>query len=150
MSFQRLSGRVRGCSPAGEEPGSGQKSQNPKIPKRNGKMSLFHKTEENAAPVTFTDKEAVVALLFLTVTAVQRVRDAIDAKGRAEVFEAGVRALPPELKQTVYTLAGDIVFADGTASPEEMTFLREVQEALEVPDELATKVIEVMRIKNCG
>jgi tellurite resistance protein len=146
-------------------------------------MSLFHKTEENAAPVTFTDKEAVVALLFLTVTAdgeiapqeeelviaasnrmkllrdqgiadfnaaVQRVRDAIDAKGRAEVFEAGVRALPPELKQTVYTLAGDIVFADGTASPEEMTFLREVQEALEVPDELATKVIEVMRIKNCG
>jgi tellurite resistance protein len=146
-------------------------------------MSLFHKTEENAGPVTFTDKEAVVAILFLSVTAdaeiapeeeelvvaasnrmkllrdqgiadfnatVERVRDAIDAKGRAEVLAAGVKGLPAELKETVYALAGDIVFADGTALPEELTFLREAQEALGVPDELATKVIEVMRIKNRG
>ena len=146
-------------------------------------MSLFHKTEENAGPVTFTDKEAVVALLFLTVTAdgeiapeeeelvvaasnrmkllrdqsipgfnatVQTVRDTIDEKGRAATLAAGVKALPPELNSTVYTLAADIVFADGTAQQTEMSFLREMQEALDVPDDLATKVIEVMRIKNKG
>ncbi len=150
----------------------------------NGKMSLFHHTTGgNAGPVTFTDKEAVVALLYLTVTAdgsiapeeeelvvatsnrmkllrdqdvadfnatVQKVRDAIDTKGRAAVQEAGVKGLPAELRETVYTLAADIVFADGTALPEEMIFLRQAQEALGVPDDLATKVIEVMRIKNRG
>jgi len=146
-------------------------------------MSLFHSTEENADSVAFTEKEAVVALLFLTVTAdgkiapeeealviaasnrmkllrdqtihefnaiVQKVRDAIELKGRGPVFAAGVKGLPPELRETVYALAGDIVFADGTAAPEEVTYLREMQEALEVPDDLATKVLEVMRIKNRG
>jgi uncharacterized tellurite resistance protein B-like protein len=133
--------------------------------------------------VAFTDKESVVAILFLVVTAdgsiapeeeelviaasnrmkllrdqaipefnaaVQKVRDAIDAKGRAEVLDAGIKALPPELNETIYALAGDIVFADSVAQPEELIFLREVQERLGVSDELATKVIEVMRIKNRG
>ena len=146
-------------------------------------MSLFHKSEENAGPVAFTDKESVVAILFLVVTAdgsiapeeeelviaasnrmkllrdqtipefntaVQKVRDAIDSKGRAEVLDAGVKALPADLKETVYALAGDIVFADGTAQPEELVFLREVQERLGISDDLATKVLEVMRIKNRG
>jgi tellurite resistance protein len=81
---------------------------------------------------------------------VLKVRDAIDAKGRAEVFAAGVKGTPPELWQTVYTLAADIIFADGTCSPEETACLRELQEALGVSDDLATKVVEVMRIKNCG
>jgi len=78
------------------------------------------------------------------------VRDAIDSKGRAEVLDAGVKALPADLKETVYALAGDIVFADGTAQPEELVFLREVQERLGISDDLATKVLEVMRIKNRG
>jgi uncharacterized tellurite resistance protein B-like protein len=150
---------------------------------RNGTMSLFHKTDENAGPVTFTDKEAVVALLFLVVTAdgsidpaeeelviaasnrlkllrgqgvlefnaaVYKVREAIEAKGRPEVFAAGVKALPAELRETVYALSGDIVYADGSADPEELKFLREMQEALQVTDELATKVLEVMQVKNRG
>ncbi len=111
-------------------------------------MSLFHKTEENAGPIAFTDKEAVVAILFLVVTAdgsiapeeeelviaasnrmkllrnqsidefndaVQKVRDAIEAGGRDPVFAAGVKALPPELREAVYALSADIVFAEGAA-----------------------------------
>jgi hypothetical protein len=146
-------------------------------------MSLFHPTPANAAPLTFTDKEAVVALLFLTVTAdgeiareeeelvvaasnrmkllrdqsipafnatVQTVRDAIDSHGRDRVLSAGVKALPVELTATVYTLATDIVFADGIGRQDELSFLRQMQEALSVADDLATKVIEVMRIKNRG
>jgi uncharacterized tellurite resistance protein B-like protein len=142
-------------------------------------MSLFHKAEENA----FTAKEAVVALLFLAVTAdgniapeeeelviaasnrmkllrdetidefnaiVYKVRETVEAKGREAVFAAGVKGLPPELRETVYALAGDIVYADGMAAPEEGVFLRELQEALDVADDFATKVLEVMRIKNRG
>jgi len=146
-------------------------------------MSLFHKTPEAAGPLTFTDKESVVALLFLVVTSdgsidpaeeelviaasnrmqllrhqaipefnaiVQKVRDAIDGKGRAEVFAAGVKGLPEDLRETVYALAGDIVFADGKAEKGELECLREMQEALQIPDELATRVLEVMQIKNRG
>jgi len=149
----------------------------------NGDMSLFHSTTENAGPVTLTDKESVVALLFLVVTAdgniapeeeelviaasnrmkllrvlaipefnaiVLKVRDGIDTKGRAEVFAAALKGLPADLGETVYALAGDIVSADGTVEAAEISFLREIQEALGISDELATKVLEVMRIKNRG
>lgn len=130
-----------------------------------------------------TDRESVIGLLFLVVTAdgniapceeelvigasnrmkllkdqpipefnaaVQKVRDAIDAKGRAEVFTAAVAGLPVELREPVYALAADIIHADGSCDPEELKFLREIQEHLTISDELATKVLEVMRIKNAG
>jgi len=81
---------------------------------------------------------------------VYKVRDAIDSKGRDEVFTAAVKGLPPDLRETVYALAGDIVFADGCAQPAEVACLRALQEALAISDDLATKVLEVMRIKNRG
>lgn len=146
-------------------------------------MSLFHKTEEGAGPVAFTDEEAVLAILFLAATAdneiapeeeemviatsnrmkllrkqsieafndmVEKVRNGIDARGREDVFAAATKALPAEVRETVYALAADVVFVDGTVRPEENEYLRMVQEALQVPDDLAAKVIEVMRIKNRG
>jgi hypothetical protein len=148
-------------------------------------MSLFHHTEEKAEAgvVSLNEKESVVGLLFLVVTAdgsiapeeeelviaasnrmkllrclaipefntvVQKVRDAIDAKGRAEVFAAAIKGLPVDLGETVYALAADIVSVDGVVEPAEITCLREMQEALGISDDLATKVLEVMRIKNRG
>lgn len=151
--------------------------------KNRTQMSLFNKTEEKAGPVTFTDKEGVVGLLFLVVTAdgaiapaeeelviaasnrmkllqslaipefnalVLKVRDAIDANGRDEVFDAAVKALPEDLKPTIYAMAADIICADAALCPEEGAFLRKMQEALQIPDDFATKVLEVMRVKNCG
>ena len=82
--------------------------------------------------------------------AVWKVRDAIEKSGRDAVFSAAVAGLPPELGKQSTRSGRDIIFADGTVVPEENDFLRRVQEALKVPDELATKVIEVMRVKNSG
>jgi uncharacterized tellurite resistance protein B-like protein len=146
-------------------------------------MSLFHKTEESAGPVTFTEKEAVLALWYLVVTAdgqiapeeealviaasnrmkllrkqsndefndtIAAVREAIEKCGRDGVVAAGSKALPAELGEPVYALAADIMFADGTASPAEIECLRKIQEALEIPDDLATRIAEVMRLKNRG
>ena len=148
-----------------------------------GKMSLFHKSHEPAGPIAFTDKEAVLAIWFLVVTAdgtiapeeeelviaasdrmqllrkqtidqfndmVEKIRDAVDKTSRDAVFAAAVQAIPADLREPVYALAADIVFADGAISPEENDCLRKIQEALEIPDALATKVVEVMRMKNSG
>jgi len=82
--------------------------------------------------------------------AVQKVRDAIGAKGREEVFAVAVQSLPANLKETVYALTADVVYADGIGKAEENDFLRKVQEALGVSDEVASKVVEVMRLKNRG
>jgi len=81
---------------------------------------------------------------------VAKIREAIEKSGRDAVFAAGVKAVPVDLRKTVYALAADIVFVDGTSRPEETDCLRKVQEALVIPDDLATKVVEVMRLKNSG
>jgi uncharacterized tellurite resistance protein B-like protein len=81
---------------------------------------------------------------------VQKVRDAIDGSGRDAVFGEAVKGMPGDLKETVFALAADVVFADAQCKTEEIEYLRKVQEALGVPDELATKVVEVMRLKNRG
>jgi len=146
-------------------------------------MSLFHKSDETAGPVTFNDQQAVVALLFLVVTAdggiepceeelviaasnrmkllrglsidqfnevVYKIRDAIEAHGRDAVFAAAVTATPANLRDTVYALAADVACSDGTICNEEGACLRNLQESLSVTDDFATKVLEVMRVKNRG
>jgi len=133
--------------------------------------------------VTFNDKEATLALLFLAVTAdgdiapeeeelviaasnrmkllrkqsidefngmVWKIREAIEASGRDAVFEASVKGVPPDLNETIYALCADIVFAEDSANPSELEYLRREQEALQISDEFATKVIEVMRVMNRG
>jgi tellurite resistance protein len=82
--------------------------------------------------------------------AVQKVRDAIDAGGRDAVFSAATKSAPPDLAGTVYALAADVAFAEGSTTPEENDFLRKVQEGLGISDDLASKIVEVMRLKNLG
>jgi uncharacterized tellurite resistance protein B-like protein len=146
-------------------------------------MSLFHSKDENAGPLTFSEKESAVALLFLVVTAdgsiqpeeeelviaasnrmkllkdqaipefnsiVFKVRDAIEASGREAVFAAAAKGLPADLGDTIYALAADIVCADGEICDAEIAYVRQLQEALKVNDETATKILEVMKIKNRG
>lgn len=108
--------------------------------------------EEEAVVVAASNRMKVLRKLSIDQfnDLVQKVRDGIDAKGRDEVFAAGVAGLPEELRGTVYALAADVVFADGQAQPAETDCLRRAQEALAISDDVATKVVEVMRLKNCG
>jgi len=81
---------------------------------------------------------------------VAKIRNAIDQGGRDPVFATAVKALPTDLRQPIYALAADLVFADAAVRPDEVDCLRNFQEALEIPDALATQIIEVMRLKNSG
>jgi uncharacterized tellurite resistance protein B-like protein len=81
---------------------------------------------------------------------VDNVRKTIESAGRDATFARAIAGLPAELRETVYALCADVVYAQGNATPEETAFLRQFQEAAHIPDDLATKVIEVMRLKNCG
>ncbi|NJM97659.1 MAG: tellurite resistance TerB family protein [Phormidesmis sp. RL_2_1] len=70
--------------------------------------------------------------------------------GPNEMVASARAALPPNLAPTAFASAVDLVFADGTVSAEEQAFIDDLRRILEIPDELALKIVEVMTIKNRG
>ena len=62
------------------------------------------------------------------------------------IFDAAKKALPMELRETAFAAATYLVFADGIVTEEEGNFLGELWGDLEISDEIAQKIIEVMEI----
>lgn len=59
-------------------------------------------------------------------------------------------SLPAELRQTAFACAVDIALADGVIEQDEQNLLEELQKVLEVPENIALNIIQVMIIKNRG
>jgi hypothetical protein len=78
----------------------------------------------------------------------ERVVDLFNVHGLGVVLAAAAKALPEELRAPVFAIAVDLVLADGQASGEERKFIDGLQGLLQVPDEAALKIIEVILIKN--
>ncbi|MGI8935236.1 MAG: tellurite resistance TerB family protein [Phormidesmis sp.] len=70
--------------------------------------------------------------------------------GPQALIESARAALPPSLAPTAFTIAVDLVFADGIVSAEERAFIDDLRHILVIPDDLALKIVEVMTIKNQG
>ncbi len=58
--------------------------------------------------------------------------------------------LPPELRDTAFAMAADLVLADSVETDDEEAFLEKLRSSLEVAEDLAQKIVEVMLIKNRG
>lgn len=71
-------------------------------------------------------------------------------QGLDTFLEMCIRVLPEKLYQTVFAISVDLVLADGSVSREEKDFLYDLQKHLEIDTELASKIIEVIIIKNRG
>ena len=74
----------------------------------------------------------------------------VQKRGAAAVIEAAKQALSPELRETSFVMAADLVLADGEVDDKEKKFLEDFQKALGISDELALKIIEVVVMKNRG
>ena len=55
-----------------------------------------------------------------------------------------------DLTETAFAIATDIVLADGEVTEEEQKLLNDLFQLLEIPEETAIKIIDVMLIKNQG
>jgi hypothetical protein len=66
------------------------------------------------------------------------------------LLAAAIASLPHELQETVFAVTADIVLSDGEVTEEEEEFLNLLYRALEIPEETALKIIEVMLMKNRG
>lgn len=77
-----------------------------------------------------------------------RVLNLLKKQGAGAVISLSKEALTPEQRQTAFAIAADLVLADGVVEDEEKKYLDDLQKALEVPDDMALKVVEAMVIKN--
>jgi uncharacterized tellurite resistance protein B-like protein len=81
-------------------------------------------------------------------TVVQRVLHLCETRGADAVASLAARSLPDDLRLPAFTLAVDLVLADGEATAEERTFIDELQARLQISDADAAKIVDVIIIKN--
>jgi tellurite resistance protein len=74
----------------------------------------------------------------------------LQREGVEALFTSAKEALSPELRETAFAIAADLVLVDGVITPEERSFLDDLYDILEISESVATQVIEVMAIKNRG
>jgi tellurite resistance protein len=71
-------------------------------------------------------------------------------QGRDSLLQLAKSSLPYEMGATVFAICTDLIMSDGTVEPEEEAFLERLHQLLEVPQETALQIIQVMIIKNKG
>jgi tellurite resistance protein len=74
----------------------------------------------------------------------------LNRDGIGALFAIAQSSLPPELSETAFAVAADLILADGMVTEEEQEFLNQLCAALNIPSDLAVKIVEVMMIKNRG
>lgn len=81
---------------------------------------------------------------------IDRLLSILQREGVDVLFYAAMNTLPDDLRETAFAVATDIALADGDVSDEEENLLNDLYHALDIPEEMAVKIIEVMLIKNKG
>lgn len=74
----------------------------------------------------------------------------VRSDGVEKLITLSCAAITPDLKQTAFAVAADLLMADGHIANEEKKFLEKIQHALAVEDGIALKIVEVIAIKNKG
>jgi tellurite resistance protein len=83
-------------------------------------------------------------------TMFDRVLNVLKKQGAGSLIESAKETLTPEMKETAFAVAADLILADGVVEDTEKKFLDDLQKALEIKDDLALKIAEVLVIKNRG
>jgi tellurite resistance protein len=79
-----------------------------------------------------------------------KIRRTISKKGVSTLITESAQALSPELKETAFVVAVDMIFADGIVEDEEKALVETIQGALEISDSLAAQALDIFIIKNRG
>lgn len=79
-----------------------------------------------------------------------RLMGILRRSGPEKLIELSVPAVPPELRETVFANACDIVLADGVVEDDEKQFIDNLMIKLEIDRARAKTIIQVMVFKNQG
>ena len=81
---------------------------------------------------------------------IDRFQKIINRDGVGTLVDAAKKGLKDDMKETAFANAVEIVLADGYVDTKEKEFLEHLQKAVEISDERAQTIIEVIMIKNRG
>jgi uncharacterized tellurite resistance protein B-like protein len=81
---------------------------------------------------------------------IQRLLEQIEKHGYEPLMQSAITKLPANLKDTAFAVATDIILSDGDLADEEEELLNALYNALGISEDMATKIIDVMLIKNKG
>ncbi len=79
---------------------------------------------------------------------IDRLLGVLKKGGPEKLLELSYPAVPPELRETAFTNAVDIVLADGVVEQEERDFIDDLQVKLELDEKRAKTIVLVMVYKN--
>ena len=79
---------------------------------------------------------------------VARVMTLLREHGRDAVLTESARTIPPEMRETVFANAVDLVFAEGRVEERGKVYLDELVSVFGLDDAVALKIVEVLAIKN--
>lgn len=79
-----------------------------------------------------------------------RLLSILRRQGLDTLFNTAKESLPYNLREAAFTVATDLVLADGIVTQEEKDFLNDLYQALDIPSELASQIVQVMLIKHQG
>ncbi|GCL51028.1 hypothetical protein NIES3804_26020 [Microcystis aeruginosa NIES-3804] len=74
----------------------------------------------------------------------------LSRQGAQVLLNMAIDSLPHDLYETAFAVTADLILADGEVSSEEENLLNKLYKILEIPEQMAIKIIDVMIIKNKG
>jgi tellurite resistance protein len=80
----------------------------------------------------------------------ERVLQVLKRDGPRGLVALARDGLTQDLRETAFALSVDVALADGTVNQAEREMIAFIREELEIPDQLALNITEVMIIKNRG
>jgi hypothetical protein len=83
-------------------------------------------------------------------TMMQKLHAALQQAGSAFFLNTAKDALPPELHETAFAVAADLVLSDGVVATDEQAFLALMCQTFELTVDRAQEILSVMVIKNRG
>lgn len=79
-----------------------------------------------------------------------RILGVLKRGGPEQLIQMSLKSIPPELRETAFVNACDIVLADGVVEPDEKAFIDDLMIKLELDRKRATTMVQVMVYKNEG
>lgn len=81
---------------------------------------------------------------------IDRLIGELKRKGPEKLLEKAYTKVPPELRESAFANAVDIVLADGTVEEEEREFIDDLRDKFEIEQARAKTIVQVMVYKNAG
>lgn len=81
---------------------------------------------------------------------VDRLMGQLKKGGHERLLEKCIPAVPPELRESVFANAVDIVLSDGQVDTEEKEFIDDLKAKFDIDDQRAKTIVKVMVYKNHG